>query len=435
MDRLLEVKEFDTITGNSDFENDTQYKYLRSEVFSELLEFIHGFSGSENHADALDFMRISYKRNVGDVVTVKNYVGLIQMENGYQIQILPKISFDVGEDQNNRETKRVFLKMLRSMKDFPSKVFNDANLKIDRMNLYEIFINMYLQEVRQLVKHGIRSTYISQEDNLKYYKGKLLVSQHMKSNLVHKERFYVTYDEFHPNRAENKLIKATLQKLRSVTTSAENAKEIRQLLTSFELVESSTNFEKDFAQVKIDKNTKDYDILMKWSKVFLKNQSFATFTGNNRSKALLFPMESVFESYVAQQLKKVFMTAGWDVSIQDKGYYLFTEPRRQFALRPDIVCTKGARTVVMDTKWKSLVNNERNNYGIAQSDMYQMYAYSKKYNTSEIWLLYPLNDAMREHQEIMFDSGDGTVVRLHFVDVVHIERTITDLKEKLEEIE
>ena len=257
----------------------------------------------------------------------------------------------------------------------------------------------------------------------------------MKSNLVHKERFYVTYDEFHPNRAENKLIKATLQKLRSVTTSAENAKEIRQLLTSFELVESSTNFEKDFAQVKIDKNTKDYDILMKWSKVFLKNQSFATFTGNNRSKALLFPMESVFESYVAQQLKKVFMTAGWDVSIQDKGYYLFTEPRRQFALRPDIVCTKGARTVVMDTKWKSLVNNERNNYGIAQSDMYQMYAYSKKYNTSEIWLLYPLNDAMREHQEIMFDSGDGTVVRLHFVDVVHIERTITDLKEKLEEIE
>lgn len=435
MDRLLEVKEFDTITGNSDFENDTQYKYLRSEVFSELLEFIHGFSGSENHADALDFMRIAYKRNVGDVVTVKNYVGLIQMENGYQIQILPKISFDVGEDQNNRETKRVFLKMLRSMKDFPSKVFNDANLKIDRMNLYEIFINMYLQEVRQLVKHGIRSTYISQEDNLKYYKGKLLVSQHMKSNLVHKERFYVTYDEFHPNRAENKLIKATLQKLRSVTTSAENAKEIRQLLTSFELVESSTNFEKDFAQVKIDKNTKDYDILMKWSKVFLKNQSFATFTGNNRSKALLFPMESVFESYVAQQLKKVFMTAGWDVSIQDKGYYLFTEPRRQFALRPDIVCTKGARTVVMDTKWKSLVNNERNNYGIAQSDMYQMYAYSKKYNTSEIWLLYPLNDAMREHQEIMFDSGDGTVVRLHFVDVVHIERTITDLKEKLEEIE
>lgn len=74
------------------------------------------------------------------------------------------------------------------MKDFPSKVFNDASLKVDRMNLYEIFINMYIQEVRQLIKHGLRSAYIEQEDNLKYYKGKLLVSKHVRMNLAHKER-------------------------------------------------------------------------------------------------------------------------------------------------------------------------------------------------------------------------------------------------------
>ena len=85
--------------------------------------------------------------------------------------------------------REFFLRMLRSMKDFPSKVFNDASLKIDHMNLYEIFINMYLQEVRHLVKRGIKSAYISQEDNLRYYKGKLLVGQHLRNNLVHKERF------------------------------------------------------------------------------------------------------------------------------------------------------------------------------------------------------------------------------------------------------
>ena len=66
------------------------------------MEFIHEFSGDEENADALDFMRISYKRNVGDVVTIKNYVGLIQMNNGYQVQVLPKISFDSGEDAGNK---------------------------------------------------------------------------------------------------------------------------------------------------------------------------------------------------------------------------------------------------------------------------------------------------------------------------------------------
>lgn len=432
MDKLLEVREFDTITGNADFENDEKYKYLDAAVFHDLVEFIHEFSGDEENADALDFMRISYKRNVGDVVTIKNYVGLIQMNNGYQVQVLPKISFDSGEDAGNKETKRIFLKMLKNMKDFPSKVFNDASLKVDRMNLYEIFINMYLQEVRQLIKRGIKSAYVGQEDNLKFYKGKLLTSQHIKTNMAHKERFYVVYDEFHPNRPENKLVKATLLKLQKLTTSAENSKEIRQLLTAFEMVEPSTNYTKDFSQVKIDRNTKDYEMLMQWSKVFLLNRSFTTFSGKNTSRALLFPMESVYESYVAQQMKKVLGPAGWEVSSQDKGYYLFMEPRRQFALRPDIVCKRGDRTVIMDTKWKSLINSVRANYGISQSDMYQMYAYSKKYEASEIWLLYPLNDEMRDHSDIKFESGDGTTVRLHFVDLTRMPETLEELRDKLE---
>lgn len=432
MDKLLEVREFDTITGNTDFENDEKYKYLDAAVFDDLVEFIHEFSGDDENADALDFMRISYKRNVGDVITIKNYVGLIQMNNGYQVQVLPKISFDSGEDAGNKETKRIFLKMLKSMKDFPSKVFNDASLKVDRMNIYEIFINMYLQEVRQLVKRGIKSAYVGQEDNLKFYKGKLLTSQHIKTNIAHKERFYVAYDEFYPNRPENKLVKATLLKLQKLTTSAENSKEIRQLLTVFEMVEPSTNYTKDFSQVKIDRNTKDYEMLMQWSKVFLLNKSFTTFSGKNTSRALLFPMESIYESYVAQQMKKVLGPAGWEVSRQDKGYYLFMEPRRQFALRPDIVCKRGDRIVIMDTKWKSLINSERANYGISQNDMYQMYAYSKKYKTSEIWLLYPLNDEMRDRADIEFESGDGTTVRLHFVDLTRMPETLEELKDKLE---
>ena len=433
MDKLLEVKEYDSITGNVDYKDDEKYKYLDQKAFADLIEFIHEYAGDEENADALDFMRIAYKRNVGDVVTIKNYVGLIQMKNGYQVQILPKVSFgDGAEDPGNKRTKKIFLKMLRSMKDFPSKVFNDASLKVDQMNLYEIFINMYLQEVRQLVKRGIKSTYVTQEDNLKYYRGKLLINQQIRTNLAHRERFYVTYDEFHPNRAENRLVKATLLKLQKLTSSAENAKEINQLLTAFEMVEPSLNYQKDFSRVKIDRNTKDYEMLIQWSKVFLMNKSFTTFSGDSTSRALLFPMESVYESYVAQQIRKMFCPEGWEVSSQDKGHYLFVEPKRQFALRPDIVLELDGRTVIMDTKWKSLVDNERINYGISQADMYQMYAYSKKYKTSEIWLLYPVNDDMRDHTDIRFDSGDGTTVNVFFVDVANIEDSLRLLKMKLE---
>lgn len=96
MDKLLEVKEYDSLTGNVDYKDDEKYKYLDQKTFANLIEFIHEYAGDEENADALDFMRIVYKRNVGDVVTIKNYVGLIQMKNGYQVQVLPKVSFGDG---------------------------------------------------------------------------------------------------------------------------------------------------------------------------------------------------------------------------------------------------------------------------------------------------------------------------------------------------
>lgn len=431
MNKLLEVKEFDSIISKKDYENDERYKYLNQKTFDNLVNFIRDYTSVESNADALDFMKIGYKKSIGETVTIQNYVGLIQMNDGYQIEILPKISFAKSEDKSDEQTKKIFLKMLRSMKDFPSKVFNDASLKVDQMNLYELFINMYLQETRYLIKHGIKSAYISNEDNLRYFKGKLIVGQQIKENSYHKERFYVSYDEFQTNRPENRIIKATLEKLQKLTSSAENSKEIRQLLTGFEFVKTSHNYQSDFSKVVINRATKDYELLMKWSDVFLNNKSFTTFSGITQSRALLFPMETVFESYVARETKKIMGTDGWNVLIQDKRYYLFTEPTHQFALKPDIVLQNGDRTIILDTKWKNLIDDECLNYGISQADMYQMYAYSKKYQTSEIWLLYPINNEMRNHDPIKFDSGDDTIVNVFFVDVADIHSSLQKLKIQL----
>ena len=431
MNKVFEVTEFDVITNNEDYSNSEKYKYLEPNQFNILIEFIENFR-EEGDGDVFDFMRISSRRNVGKVVSIRNYVGLIQLTNNFQIQVLPKINFASGEDVGNEKTKKIFLRMIRSMRNFPSKVFSDANLNIKEMNLSEIFINMYLQEVRQLIKRGIKLDYVIKEDNQKFLKGKLLTSYHIKKNLVHKERFYVAFDEFHPNRPENRLIKAALLKLLRVTMNSKNIKDIKQLLGSFEMVEPSVNYTKDFSRVKIDRTTKEYTILIQWTKVFLMNKSFTTFSGESISKSLLFPMEKVFESYITFYIKKIFGNDGWDVSSQDKSYYLFNEPRRRFALRPDIVCKKDNRVIIMDTKWKNLLNDEGKNYGILQSDMYQMYAYSKKYQTSEIWLLYPLNDEISSYNEIKFDSGDETIVRVHFVDVANIEESLKDLNRKLD---
>lgn len=439
-EKLLMIKEFDIITCNPEYKEDPYLKYLPKPYFDELDDFIRKQIPEEDESsiesEALDFFRAYAKRGIGDVIQAKNYVGMIQLESGYQVQILPKIDF---ADDNNPEaaSSRIFINMLKSLHSFPGKVFQLANLRTESMNLYEIFIHMYIQQVSELTRRGLKSSYIRVEDNLNFYKGKLLVSEHLKRNMVHQERFYVAYDEFHLNRPENRLIKAALLKLQKITVSSENMKLIRQLLLYFELVESSVNFEKDFSQVVIDRNTKDYEDIMVWTKVFLTDKSFSVFSGNARAKALLFPMEKVYESFVAQNVVIIFEEYGWNVSWQDRGCYLFEEENRKiFALRPDLVLTRpDGHQIIMDMKWKRLNRNQEVNYGISQADMYQMFAYAKRYAVSDIWLLYPATEEMKKSKDIVFKSKsfDGEItVSVFFVNVVDIEMSLEELRGKLE---
>ena len=166
----LIVKEFDEIINKDNKKPWMSCHDLPSQTFNDLKIFIEEFNTSEIESDILDFMRIGYKRDYGDVITVRNYVGLIQMKDGTQIEILPKIA----NQDNNAETKKIFLSMLRTLKEFSGKVFNSSSLNTDRMNLYEIFINMYLQEVRYLINKGVKSFYERKEENLNVFKGNLM---------------------------------------------------------------------------------------------------------------------------------------------------------------------------------------------------------------------------------------------------------------------
>ena len=82
------------------------------------------------------------------------------------------------------DTKRIFLEMLKTLKDVTFKDFNVSQLHTERLNLLEIFIKMFLDEVSILTKQGLKAAYTPVEENERFYKGKLLASQNIKHNLV-----------------------------------------------------------------------------------------------------------------------------------------------------------------------------------------------------------------------------------------------------------
>lgn len=384
--KILTVREFDVIRKED----------LEEINFNLFENFIEENSGDDVEERLSDFLRISSHKGV-KVIKPQSYVGVINIDNKVQIEILPKI--DIGDDN---ELRKLFLKMLSSLKEFKGKSFKNAQLNDSKLPIYEVFIQMYLNEVQELLKKGLKSDYLTIEGNITFFKGKFLINQHLKHNIIRKDRFYMAYDEFHINRPENRLIKTTLLKLNKISSNGKNQLLAKRLLAEFEMVNQSTNIDKDFSLVKKDRNAQAYQSLMTWSQVFLKNKSFSTFKGTENVNALLFPMEKIFESYISKQLKNISSNySGYKIETQKQTQYLFDEPRK-FRLKPDIYISMNSNPYkVLDIKWKRLNTDFKNNYGISQSDMYQMYAYAYKYNVEDIVLIYPKHKGL-EFEKLPF---------------------------------
>lgn len=412
--KLYTIKEYGGFTRNVAAEG---YQSLPATTFDALENFILS-NASGNETEAVELMSLSARRNTGKIISARNYVGVIAMSDGVVIEILPKIA---GNDISDADTKNIFLRMLKSLREVTFKEFNVSQMKVGRMNLFEIFIKMFLDEVTSLTKQGLKSAYSTIEDNEKFFKGKLISSMNIQKNLVNRAQFYVRYDDFNINRPENRLIKTTIRYLHRMTADERNRQSAVRLLDFFDGVQCSENCDADFSQCTSDRSMSHYGKAIAWCRIFLKGNTFTAYAGSEVAIALLFPMEKVFESYIAQLLRKQ-LPPDLRMMTQDNRYCLFDQPSPKFALRPDIVLESGEFTTILDTKWKVL-SLTAHNLGISQADMYQMYAYGKKYDADRVILIYPRSDAVGS-TPLVYESRDGVKVEVAFVDLRNCEKSL-----------
>lgn len=394
-------------------------------TFDALENFI--LTNNSRETDALELMGLSARKGIGRIITAKNYVGVISMNDGTTIEILPKIYSSEVEDAGR--TKKLLVEMLKTLRNSPFKSLQTTSVDIEKMNIFEVFIRMFIDEVFFIVKRGLKCNYETVQSNENVFKGKLKFSEQIRYNYAHKERSYVEYDEFNINRVENKLLKSTLLYLYRHSVSSKNKNDIKTLLNYFIEVEESDDYVGDFAKIVSERNTKDYDTALLWSKVFLTGKSFTSFSGSEVAFALMFPMETLFESYIAAQMNRLLKGTDCILSAQDKKYHLFDEPGKRFLMKPDIVIRNKAskQIFIMDTKWKVL-SDAKANYGISQADMYQMYAYQKKYDSVNVTLIYPMTDKVTS-KNISYQSEDGVIVRICFVDLYQLKESLDTIVE------
>jgi 5-methylcytosine-specific restriction enzyme subunit McrC len=338
------------------------------------------------------WLRLTQRRG-RKAVQVTSYVGVIRAPDGFQIEVLPKVGHVIGG--GDVEARRLLIQMLRCLNGFRHIQTDSADLAAARMPLLEVFIREFLQAVENVVKQGLRSDYSAKQDNLFALRGKLLVADHLRQNLFRADRFFTDHDEFTTNRPDNRLLHAALHQALVLATSQENQQLARELCFAFADVPKSTQIAQDFQRVRRERGASSYSTALAWARLILEDESPLTGVGGNRAPSLLFPMEAVFEAYVAKHLSKQLVRP-MILKTQACSHHLVRHSEQNwFLLKPDILVRQGARdTIVLDTKWKLLDDSKASGsqkYGLAQGDFYQLHAYGQAYldGCGDMILIYP----------------------------------------------
>jgi 5-methylcytosine-specific restriction enzyme subunit McrC len=364
----------DKFVGNRD---------LTPTLFQELYDF---WLSDEESQKVLTFVNKK-------CLKAKNYVGVIQTAN-ITIEILPKIY----DGQKEEESRDIFIKMLKPLLNINEIQLNRADLSTTKnRNIYEIFITMFIEYVDKLIHKGIKSQYLEKEENQHFLKGKLQFNQHIKKNYIHKERFYVQFDEYLPNRAENRVIKSTISLLLTKTRDHNNQKNLRQQLFIFDEVNLSTNYETDIKRVNLHRGMEYYDMPIRFAKLFLTHHSFSSLRGKENVFALLFPMQTVFEKYMEFVLENSKEKLGIQQVLINGGrdeYFLSNGACKMTNLNPDyLLKMKSGKDIITDAKWKILeekddTNKKCNKVSITSNDVYQIFAYLNFYDCRDTAYLF-----------------------------------------------
>ena len=343
------------------------------------------------------WLRLS-QRHGRPAVRLINYVGVIRSPDGFQLEVLPKIGRAAPQPARIRA---LLIEMLRCLAGFRFIQTERAALATAKMPLFEVFISEFLSSMEHLVKRGIRSDYVQQQDSLHALRGKLLISQHLRANLVRKDRFYTEHDEYTLDRPANRLLHLALLRVMSWSLNVNNQKRARELSFFFSSVPLPRSLQADLQRIRVDRGMDHYHDAVAWMRLILGDRSPLTGAGQHSAFSLLFPMEAVFEAYVGKHLSKQ-LHESCRFRTQASSFTLVKhQGKNWFQLKPDFLVERNASTeLVLDTKWKLLdsgLNDGSNKYGLSQGDFYQLFAYGENYlnGQGDVVLIYPKTDTFQ----------------------------------------
>jgi 5-methylcytosine-specific restriction enzyme subunit McrC len=235
----------------------------------------------------------------------------------------------------------------------------------------------------------------------------------------------IAYDAFLPDTWLNRILKAGCRRMLELAGSLAVQQQLHLALSHLQPVSDVVIEPHHFERVHLTRATERFGPLLDFCRMVLEREAPSTGAGQDRTFSLLFPMEAVFEGFIAGFVRRHALELGLSperIRVQARGdrrHLLRDEQaRRHFRLIPDLIIEHEADRgpLIVDTKWKRL-EGDRGDRGVSQADLYQVYTYLQRYHAREAVLLYPAVPGVRPGwYGLEGDAGDRRI-RVELVDV------------------
>lgn len=321
----------------------------------------------------------------------RQMVGVIA-GRGCSLEILPKIDPEaVGEEVGAVRARLVHMLDVALGLDLSPGETSTMAHQAD--SLLEVFIALFADRLLAEVRRGLPRQYRAQEQDLRALRGRLDVVRQFTVHAVRPDRLACRFDALDADGPLLRIMKASVLLLARHARFAETQRKLAELRFLLAEVSDVPRGALPWRQVRIDRTSRRWKALLELARLLLGarwQQTHAEATAPE-GLTLLFPINDLFERYVAVQLRRALADTGLEVVAQG-GFRHCLGPWNDggpvigdsHPTRPDILVKRGSEVVaVLDTKWK------HPDKPVTHADLYQMIAYARLYACRQLILLYP----------------------------------------------
>jgi 5-methylcytosine-specific restriction enzyme subunit McrC len=342
--------------------------------------------------------RIDVRRSLWSdayILNSRQHIGLVTLPSERRLECHPKVP-----------ARNLFV-MLAAAFDLPDP-FLDAPAVVDRLeDILHFIVNRFAGLVEELLDRGAYRSYVEEEDNLAFVRGRIMVADDLRQNSILRQRTLCRYAEYSWDVPENRVIRQVVQLLVGSGLQPDVIRRLRRLDGLLEEVSPGRFTAADLDGFVYHRLNEEYRPIHRLCRLFLEAASPSETTGAIAFDAFLFDMNRLFESYVTQVIRE---RAPIDVEVRAQRI-IYLDENQEIELKPDIVFRwRGKPVLVADCKYKRLVPGQH-----VLADLYQTLAYCTALKVQHGLLIYPRHLAPISSSLLI--RGQGVIIQETTIDL------------------